>query len=137
MKGAKNMKKYNIGFIGSGKMAGAIIKGLLKTDFIQEENILATQAETSSLRFNGEEEDVMNSSDRRFLATESSDIENDISFYRRTDLIPKTSRAFHHVFNDSKESSQYIMNEEEDFSISLSFCLLSFLFIFFSSCFYE
>ena len=43
------MKKYNIGFIGSGKMAGAIIKGLLKTDFIQEENILATQAESEGI----------------------------------------------------------------------------------------
>ena len=33
MRGAKSMKKYNIGFIGCGKMASAIIKGLIKTNF--------------------------------------------------------------------------------------------------------
>ena len=49
MKGAKSMKKYNIGFIGSGKMAGAIIKGLLKSDFVPSKNILATQAEKEGL----------------------------------------------------------------------------------------
>lgn len=43
------MKKYNIGFIGSGKMAGAIIKGLLKTGFALSEDILATQAEQAGL----------------------------------------------------------------------------------------
>ena len=37
---------YNkIGFIGSGKMAGAIIKGLIKTGFAAPEQLLATQAE--------------------------------------------------------------------------------------------
>ena len=41
--------KYNkIGFIGSGKMAGAIIKGLINTEFTTSENLLATQA-TSEL----------------------------------------------------------------------------------------
>ena len=43
------MKKYNIGFIGSGKMAGAIIKGLLKSGFVTPKNILATQAEKEGL----------------------------------------------------------------------------------------
>ena len=43
------MKKYNIGFIGSGKMAGAIIKGLLKSEFATSDNILATQAEQEGL----------------------------------------------------------------------------------------
>ena len=43
------MKKYNNGFIGSGKMAGAIIKGLLKTGFVAPENVLATQAETEGI----------------------------------------------------------------------------------------
>ena len=43
------MKKFNIGFIGSGKMAGAIIKGLLKTGFVAPENVLATQAETEGV----------------------------------------------------------------------------------------
>ena len=42
------MKKYNIGFIGAGKMASAIIKGLLKTGF-NSENIIATQAEKEGL----------------------------------------------------------------------------------------
>ena len=50
MRGAKSMKKYNIGFIGSGKMAGAIIKGLLKSNFIEPSQILATQAETEGLK---------------------------------------------------------------------------------------
>lgn len=41
---------YNkIGFIGSGKMAGAIIKGLIKTNFAMPENLLATQGEPTGL----------------------------------------------------------------------------------------
>ena len=40
------MSKYSkIGFIGSGKMAGAIIKGLLKSGFASVDCIMATQAE--------------------------------------------------------------------------------------------
>ena len=39
----------NIGFIGSGKMASAIIKGLIKTDFAKPESLLATQAEHAGL----------------------------------------------------------------------------------------
>ena len=38
-----------IGFIGSGKMAGAIIKGLIKTDFAKPDNLLATQVEQTGL----------------------------------------------------------------------------------------
>lgn len=42
---------YNkIGFIGSGKMAGAIIKGLIKTKFASADNIIATQAESEGLK---------------------------------------------------------------------------------------
>ena len=44
------MSKYSkIGFIGSGKMAGAIIKGLLKTGFASANNITATQAEPDGI----------------------------------------------------------------------------------------
>ena len=43
------MKKYNIGFIGSGKMAGAIVKGLLKSGFANSEELLATQVEQEGL----------------------------------------------------------------------------------------
>ena len=40
------MGVYNkIGFIGSGKMASAIIKGLVKNNFAKPDNIIATQAE--------------------------------------------------------------------------------------------
>ena len=38
-----------IGFIGSGKMAGAIIKGLIKTGFAKPEQLIATQAETEGI----------------------------------------------------------------------------------------
>lgn len=45
------MTEYRkIGFIGSGKMAGAIIKGLIKSNFISANNIEATQAETEGIR---------------------------------------------------------------------------------------
>lgn len=40
-----NKKDLHIGFIGSGKMASAIIKGLIKTGFAQAEQLCATQAE--------------------------------------------------------------------------------------------
>ncbi len=39
------MNKYKIGFIGAGKMASAIIKGLIKTNFLNSENIIASQVE--------------------------------------------------------------------------------------------
>ena len=43
------MGNNKIGFIGSGKMAGAIIKGLVKTGFTKSENITATQVEVSGV----------------------------------------------------------------------------------------
>ncbi len=39
------MNKYKIGFIGAGKMASAIIKGLIKTKFLKPEEIIASQVE--------------------------------------------------------------------------------------------
>ena len=38
-----------IGFIGAGKMASAIIKGLLNSNFIQSNNLIASQAEIETL----------------------------------------------------------------------------------------
>ena len=49
MRGVKSMKKYNIGFIGCGKMAGAVIRGLIKSGFAEPSKLLATQAETEGL----------------------------------------------------------------------------------------
>ena len=44
------MEKYKkIGFIGSGKMASAIIKGLLKAEFTISENLLATKSNSDGL----------------------------------------------------------------------------------------
>lgn len=45
------MAKYTkIGFIGSGKMAGAIIRGLIKTGFAEAQNLMATQAEPDGVQ---------------------------------------------------------------------------------------
>ena len=55
MRGVKSMKKYNIGFIGCGKMASAIIKGLIKSDFSKPEELLATQAEREGLEAKSKE----------------------------------------------------------------------------------
>ena len=41
---------YKIGFVGAGKMASAIIKGLIRTGFAKPEELIATQAETDLLR---------------------------------------------------------------------------------------
>lgn len=43
------MNNYKLGFIGSGKMAGAIIKGLIKTGFATAYSIIATQLEQDGL----------------------------------------------------------------------------------------
>ncbi len=67
------MKKYNIGFIGSGKMAGAIIKGLLKSGFTISEHILATQAESEGVSQKSAELGVQIILDNKILA-QSSDV---------------------------------------------------------------
>lgn len=41
----REVNMYKIGFIGSGKMASAIIKGLIKTGFAKPEELIATQVE--------------------------------------------------------------------------------------------
>lgn len=44
------MKNYNIGFIGCGKMAGAIVKGIIKSGFISSDNILASKSSPDRLK---------------------------------------------------------------------------------------
>ena len=76
--------KYNkIGFIGSGKMAGAIIKGLIKTNFTTPENLLATQASSESLEQRSKElgikiildnKELVKSSDVIFIATKPNQV---------------------------------------------------------------
>ena len=44
------MASYKIGFVGAGKMASAIIKGLIKTGFAKPEELIATQAEKDLLK---------------------------------------------------------------------------------------
>ena len=65
------MKK--IGFIGSGKMASAIIKGIIKNKFIKPENITATQAEKEGIAEKSKELGVSIILDNKKL-THDSDI---------------------------------------------------------------
>lgn len=76
--------EYNkIGFIGSGKMAGAIIKGLIKTNFTTPNNILATQANSESIEERSRElgikiildnKDLVKKSDVIFIATKPNQV---------------------------------------------------------------
>lgn len=43
------LENLNISFIGCGKMAGAIIKGIIKTGFIKPENIIASKSSPNNL----------------------------------------------------------------------------------------
>ena len=52
------MSYTKIGFIGSGKMAGAIIKGLLKTGFTASENLLATKSNPDGLEEKSKELEI-------------------------------------------------------------------------------
>ena len=79
------MKKYNIGFIGCGKMASAIIKGLLNSGFTQPESILASQAESEGIAEKSIELGVKitldnvalaNKSDVIFIATKPSQVKD-------------------------------------------------------------
>ena len=72
-----------IGFIGSGKMASAIIKGLLKAGFTTSENLLATQAEEAGIKEKSQElgieiildnKKLVKDSDVIFIATKPNQV---------------------------------------------------------------
>ena len=60
-----------IGFIGSGKMAGAIIKGIIKSGFILPENLIATQAEEEGLEDKSKELGIKVILDNKILVQKS------------------------------------------------------------------
>ena len=77
------MENKKIGFIGSGKMAGAIIKGLLKTGFTSADNLLATQAEPNGLEEKSkilgikiilDNKELVKNSDVIFIATKPNQV---------------------------------------------------------------
>ena len=92
------MKKYNIGFIGSGKMAGAIIKGLLKSGFTTPEYLLATQAETEGINEKSAELGVEIILDNKILA-------------QRSDIIFVATKP-NQVIDVLKEISSFITSEK-------------------------
>lgn len=63
------MKK--IGFVGAGKMASAIIKGLIKTGFANSDDITATQAEVEKLEEKSRVLGIKVIADNKILAQES------------------------------------------------------------------
>ena len=68
------MTNYKIGFIGAGKMAGAIIKGLVKTGFAKTDEIIATQAEVDLIDQKSKELGIKVISDNKILAKNSDTI---------------------------------------------------------------
>ena len=60
-----------IGFIGSGKMASAIIKGLIKTNFAKPESIIATQAGQDGLEKKSQELGIKITLDNKELVKNS------------------------------------------------------------------
>jgi len=75
---------YKIGFVGSGKMAGAIIKGLIKSGFSKSEELIATQAETEGVEQKEKElgikiildnKKLAQTSDVIFIATKPNQVE--------------------------------------------------------------
>jgi pyrroline-5-carboxylate reductase len=72
-----------LGFIGCGKMASAIIKGLISSSLVEPENIIASKHSSKNLEEKSEElgieiilnnRDIVKSCDTIFLATEPSQI---------------------------------------------------------------
>lgn len=77
------MNNIKIGFIGSGKMASAIIRGLIKTNFIPAENIMATQAEQEGVEEKSkalgvkiilDNKELVKNSDVIFIATKPNQV---------------------------------------------------------------
>ena len=64
-------KNCKIGFIGCGKMASAIIKGLLKSGFTTPEFLLATQAENEGIVEKSKELGIEITLDNKLLAQRS------------------------------------------------------------------
>lgn len=92
------MKKYNIGFIGSGKMAGAIIKGLLSKEVVKPNQLLATQSSGNGIKEKSEKLGINVIVDNKFLAEKS-----DIIF-----LATKPNQVFHVL-----EEIKPYLNEEK------------------------
>ena len=65
------MNNKKIGFIGAGKMAGAIIKGLIKSGFSKSEDITATQAEIDRLEEKSKALGIEVIADNKILAQKS------------------------------------------------------------------
>ena len=60
-----------IGFIGCGKMATAIIKGLISTKFVEAEKIIASQAEIEGIEEKSKSLGIKIVNDNRIIAEES------------------------------------------------------------------
>lgn len=67
------MKKYNICFLGSGKMAGAIIKGLLKSGIVDSDQLIATGSDPQKLETKSKNLGIKVISDNK-IAVQNSDI---------------------------------------------------------------
>ncbi len=65
------MANKKIGFIGAGKMASAIIKGLIKSNFAKSEDITATQAEIDQLEEKSKALGIEVIADNKILAQKS------------------------------------------------------------------
>src|SRR5574344_249559 len=66
-------KDLKIGFIGCGKMASAIISGVIKSNFINKENIMASEISEEIAEKSAERTGIKVFTDNKFV-TENSDI---------------------------------------------------------------